>query len=166
MSEPADRFKATIGELQQQMERAREQHRSTAVESEIRSGQRLRYPLVDDPIQKPQAQAMPDETTDLKIKLSEAQGEVRLAEALGEVRTGFAQLNERLAALDRSTSGLKAVIIGTGIAAVAVVVAMLAYGQTWFGIGVATRDIIRATVSEMNVSNQHNPTPTSPPSKP
>jgi hypothetical protein len=29
-------------------------------------------------------------------------------------------------------------------------VAVLAYGQTWFGLGVSARDIIRATVTEMH----------------
>jgi hypothetical protein len=41
-------------------------------------------------------------------------------------------------------------VIGTGIAAVVLIVAVLAYGETWFGLGVSARDIIRATVTEMH----------------
>jgi hypothetical protein len=59
-----------------------------------------------------------------------------------------AGLEARMAAIERATSGIKTTVIGTGVAVVAVMVGILAYGQTWFGIGVDTRDIIRATVSE------------------
>lgn len=50
---------------------------------------------------------------------------------------------------------MKATIIGAAIGVIAVVIGILAFGQQWFGIGVVTRDIIRATVSEERI--QHAP---------
>jgi hypothetical protein len=84
----------------------------------------------------------------LRIQLSEARADTKFAQLIGEMRAGFAGVDARLSAVERSTSGVKTTVIGTGVAVVAVVIAILAYGQTWFGIGVNTRDIIRATVSE------------------
>lgn len=101
-----------------------------------------------------------------QIAASEARGSTRLAEALGEMRTGFAEMrgevregfartNERLDAVERSTGGIKTTVIttviGTGIAVVAIVIAVLTYGQTWFGIGISEREVIRATVAEMRL---------------
>lgn len=60
----------------------------------------------------------------------------------------FVGLDARMQSLERATAGVKTTIIGTGIAVVAVMIAVLAYGQTWFGIGVTTRDIVRATITE------------------
>jgi hypothetical protein len=54
----------------------------------------------------------------------------------------------RLSALEQSVAGLKPTIILTGLAVAALMVATLTYGQTWFGIGVSTRDIVRSTVAE------------------
>ena len=89
-----------------------------------------------------------DDTTELRIQLAEARSEAKLAQALGEIRTemrsGFAAINARLDSL----SGIKATVIGTGIAVVAVIIALMTYGQTWFGIGVSTRDVVKATVME------------------
>ncbi len=45
--------------------------------------------------------------------------------------------------------GLRATVILTGLGSVALVVAVLAYGQTWFGLGASTREIVRATVLEL-----------------
>lgn len=77
------------------------------------------------------------------------------AEMRGEVREGFARTNERLDAVERSTGGIKTTVIttviGTGIAVVAIVIAVLTYGQTWFGIGISEREVIRATVAEMRL---------------
>ena len=94
---------------------------------------------------------MSDQTpkeTELRIELAEARIDEKLAAMLGEMRTGFARLNARLDGVERATSGIKATVIGTGIAAVVLVIAVLAYGQTWFGIGVSTRDVVRAAVTE------------------
>ncbi len=54
----------------------------------------------------------------------------------------------RIDALERATAGIKPTIIFTGLAVAALIVGVLTYGQTWFGIGVSTRDIVRATVTE------------------
>ena len=40
-------------------------------------------------------------------------------------------------------------IFGTAVGLAAVLVAVLAYGQTWFGIGITNRDTVRAIVSEV-----------------
>jgi hypothetical protein len=122
---------------------------------------------------------MPDDPTrteiEAQIAASEARASTRLAEALGEMRTGFADVrtgfaelrgemregfartNERLDAVERSTGGIKTTVIGTGIAVVAIVIAVLAYGQTWFGIGISSRDVIRATVAEMRQAPSQPP---------
>ncbi|MBV8616870.1 MAG: hypothetical protein JOY66_24280 [Acetobacteraceae bacterium] len=94
---------------------------------------------------------MSDQTpkeTELRIELAEARTDKKFAAMLGEMRTGFARLDARLDGVERATSGIKATVIGTGIAAVVLVIAVLAYGQTWFGIGVSTRDVVRAAVTE------------------
>jgi hypothetical protein len=85
----------------------------------------------------------------------EARTDAKIAQAIGEVRTGFATLDgrfvtisSRLDGLERTASGAKTTTIVTGIAVVGVLVAILAYGQTWFGIGVASRDTIKAAVVE------------------
>jgi hypothetical protein len=97
----------------------------------------------------------PREEIDAKLALVESRGDTKFAQVLGEMRTGFAAidgkfvaLNTRLDGLERSASGTKATIILTGIGAVAIVIGVLAYGQTWFGIGVATRDTVKSAVSE------------------
>jgi hypothetical protein len=57
-------------------------------------------------------------------------------------------LSARIDAVERSIAGMKATVILTGLGAVAVVIGVLAYGQTWFGIGATTRDIVKAAVAE------------------
>jgi hypothetical protein len=89
------------------------------------------------------------------LEAVEARTDAKIAHMLGEVRSGFATIDGKLMALDsrldgleRSASGTKATVILTGIGAVALVIGVLAYGQTWFGIGVATRDTVKSAVSE------------------
>lgn len=84
-----------------------------------------------------------------RLEAMEARSDTKFAQFLGEMRTGFAVIDTRLNSLERSTAGTKMTIIGTGIGAVAVIVAVLAYGQTWFGIGVSNRDTIKAIVTEV-----------------
>jgi type IV secretory pathway TrbD component len=88
-------------------------------------------------------------------------GEMRTssAELRGEMRAGFAELRgeiakiaTRLDTVERTVGGTKTTVIATGIASVAVIIAVLTYGQTWFGIGVSARDVIRATVAEMQTT--------------
>jgi hypothetical protein len=89
------------------------------------------------------------------LEAVEARTDAKIAGILGEVRVGFATLNgtigkleEKVEGVKNSTSGLKTTIIVTGIAAVALVVGVLAYGQTWFGLGFTTRDIVKSAVTE------------------
>ena len=97
----------------------------------------------------------PSSETELRVQLAEARTDTKFAEMLGEVRIGFAKMDgrfgeieARMGGLERSTSGIKATVIGTGIAVVALVIAVMTYGQTWFGIGVSTRDVVKAAVTE------------------
>ncbi len=96
---------------------------------------------------------------DLRAQLSEARAEVKISEALGRIEAGFAGINGRLDVLnsrvegvERTTSGIKTTVIttgiATGIAVVGVTAAILTYGQTWFGLGLTTRDVVKTTVSE------------------
>lgn len=70
--------------------------------------------------------------------------DVRFAKIDGQ----FAALSERLGAIERHTGGTKATVVLTGIATVTLVVAVMAYGQAWFGIGVSTRDVVHSAVAE------------------
>jgi hypothetical protein len=133
-------------------------------------------------------QIVPDTTNsivaDLRAQLAESRGETKLAEAIsrsdlkhteliGRVDAGFADIrgqissvNVRLDGIEKSTMGLRAAIFGTGVASVAVVIAILAYGQAWFGIGVSTREVVRATVMEvLQGRTSTNLGPTTPPTK-
>lgn len=69
----------------------------------------------------------------------------------------------RLTSVEHSVSSLRATIVGTWIGVVAVVIAVMAYGQAWFGSGLATRDLVRAVVSEYH--QQTVPPPNAPPVK-
>lgn len=115
----------------------------------------------------PEQGAMADPTpteTELRIQLAEARTDKKFAEMLGEVRTGFAALGARLEAVERSTSGIRTTVIttaiGTGLGVLALVVAIMSYGQTWFGIGVTNRDTVRAIVTEMQAHPPAQPPPT------
>ena len=118
--------------------------------------------------------SMAEEERDLRIELAEARTDTKFAQLLGELRTLAAGFNARLDAVEHNisglearVSGLKTTVIGTGIGVVAVVIGVLTYGQTWFGIGVAARDIIRATVSEYRLQQQPTlPAPSQAPSSP
>jgi hypothetical protein len=58
----------------------------------------------------------------------------------------FNTLNERLSGIEKATSGTKMTIIGTAIGVIALVVAVMAYGQSWFGSGLSVQETIRGTV--------------------
>ncbi|MBV9783381.1 MAG: hypothetical protein JO264_06140 [Acidisphaera sp.] len=129
----------------------------------------------------------PSDDLDLKIELSDARGDAKLAAAIGRSDTKFAELigrmdagfaslrgelqaklstiEARLDGVEKATAGIKTTIIvtvlPTGLAVIAAVIGILAYGQAWFGIGVSTRDIIRTTVAEYQ---QGHPQPAPAPS--
>ena len=93
--------------------------------------------------------------SDARLAALESKFDSRFAALDSKFEARFATLDGKIAALaarvdsvERATSGTKATVVVTGLAAVAVVIATLAYGQTWFGIGVTTRDVVKATVSE------------------
>jgi hypothetical protein len=87
----------------------------------------------------------------LKIQLSEAHTDAKFERVLGEMRTGFANVEARLAAVEGSLGTLRTVflptVIGTGVGVVAIVVAVLAYGQNWFGSGLALREVVYRQIS-------------------
>lgn len=91
---------------------------------------------------------MADEITDLRAQLAEAKTDKKFADMLGEVRAGFARVDGRLSGLERQTAGVKSTVILTGLAVAALMLAVLTYGQAWFGIGISTRDVVKSAVSE------------------
>lgn len=74
---------------------------------------------------------------DAKIAASEARSDTKFAELLGELRL----MNQRLDHVERSTSGMRSTVIGTGIGVVAVVIAVMAYGAQWFGVGMDAQQV-------------------------
>jgi hypothetical protein len=85
----------------------------------------------------------------LEGKISGLDGKISgLDGKIGGLDGKIGGIEGRLSALEQSVAGLKPTIILTGLAVAALMVATLTYGQTWFGIGVSTRDIVRSTVAE------------------
>ncbi len=91
-------------------------------------------------------------------KLAEAIGksDARYAEVVGRLDTGLTDIkgqitavNTRLEGIERMTGGIKTTVMVTGLTVVAIIVAILTYGQTWFGIGITTRDAVKAEVTSM-----------------
>lgn len=90
-----------------------------------------------------------------RLEAAEARADAKVAQVLGEIKAGFARLEGEMARLsgkiesvEATTSGIKATVVVTGIAAVGLVLATLTYGQNWFGIGVTTRDVVKSAVAE------------------
>jgi hypothetical protein len=99
---------------------------------------------------------MTREELDAKLGKATAETDTKFAQLLGridssnaEIKGEISTLSAHFAALERSTSGVKATIIATVAVGIAIVIAILGYGQQWFGIGMSTRDIVRQTVQEM-----------------
>jgi hypothetical protein len=119
-----------------------------------------------------QGATMPDPTReeiDARFRAASAETDKKFAEVLGEVRLISSELkgemgkiNTRLDGVERSTGGVKATIVASVFFGIAIVIAVLGYGQQWFGIGITTRDTIRATIKEM----QEPPLLPRPPSAP
>jgi hypothetical protein len=80
--------------------------------------------------------------------------EGRIEGKIGTLDGKISALDGRLSALEQSVAGIKPTIILTGLAVAALMIGVLTYGQAWFGIGVSTRDIMRATVAEYNLQHQ------------
>ncbi|WP_181181354.1 hypothetical protein, partial [Mesorhizobium sp. B1-1-5] len=75
------------------------------------------------------------EIIDAKIAAAEARTDTKFAEVMGELR-----------AIDKSTSGLKTTVVGTGIAALAIVIAILAWGSQVFSVGMDAQSIASIAV--------------------
>lgn len=67
---------------------------------------------------------------DAKIAAAEARTDTKFAEMMGELRV-----------IESSTRGTKATVIGTGIAAVALVVAIFTWGSQMFGVGMDAQSV-------------------------
>jgi hypothetical protein len=67
--------------------------------------------------------------------------------------------------LEQTAAGIKPTIILTGLAVAALMVATRIYGQTWFGIGVSTRDVARSAVTEYILRHPPPPAPQAPAAK-
>ena len=116
--------------------------------ADARSGFATRQPSLASGIGDAHSTVMADEITDLRAQLAEAKTDKKFADMLGEVRAGFAGVDGRLSGLERQTAGVKSTVILTGLAVAALMLAVLTYGQAWFGIGVSTRDVVKSAVSE------------------
>ncbi len=123
-----------------------------------RQSNKIKDELVADEPNMADEMANPPTKDEIAYQLEavEARGDTKLAQILGELRTGFATLDgklgvvsTRLDGLERATGGTKMTIVGTAIAAVAVIIAIMAYGQAWFGLGVTSRDTIKSVVTEV-----------------
>ncbi len=79
---------------------------------------------------------------DAKIAASEARTGEKFAALRGDFRADFESMRGEIKAVAASTSGLKTTVIGTGIAVVAIVIAVLAYGGDRFGAGADISGII------------------------
>lgn len=119
---------------------------------------RLR-PFLNDEIPASKESKMSDVTRE-EIKagqdLAEAKTDLKFAQLIGKIDTANADLKGEIRALsahfiavERSTAGVKATIIVTAVAVLAIVVGVLGFGQQWFGIGMSARDLVRATVKEL-----------------
>jgi hypothetical protein len=102
------------------------------------------------------------EEINTKIALATTQTDLKFAQLIGRIDTSTAELKGEIGKLEthlmgveKATSGVKATIVVSILAAMAIVVGILAFGQQWFGVGLTTRDIIRATVTEERI--QHPP---------
>ncbi|NKE77834.1 hypothetical protein [Ochrobactrum sp. MC-1LL] len=85
---------------------------------------------------------------DAKIAAAEARTDTKFAQMMGELTTMRAEINgkfetlsTRLDHVEGATKGMRSTVIGTGIGVVAVIIAVMAYGAQWFGLGVDTQSI-------------------------
>lgn len=85
---------------------------------------------------------------DAKIEASEARTDTKFAQMMGELTTMRAEINgkfetlsTRLDHVEGATKGMRSTVIGTGIGVVAVIIAVMAYGAQWFGLGLDSQSI-------------------------
>lgn len=71
--------------------------------------------------------------------MSEVDAKIAAAEARTD--TKFAQLMGELRVIEGATRGIKTTVVGTGIAAVALVVAIFTWGSQMFGVGMDAQSI-------------------------
>lgn len=94
---------------------------------------------------------------DAKIAAAEARSDTKFAELLGELKL----INVRLDHVERTTGGMRSTVIGTGIGVVAVVIAVMAYGAQWFGVGMdaqavadnAARSVVQTAQPQIDALN-------------
>jgi hypothetical protein len=86
---------------------------------------------------------------DAKIAAAEARTDAKFAQMMGELK-----------AIDKSTSGLKATMVLTGLTTTAVVVAIFAWGTAMFGTGMDAQIVAdrAASTVEQRLSSQLNST--------
>jgi hypothetical protein len=104
------------------------------------------------------------EELDAKQATAAAETDVKFAQLIGEIRListdlkgEMKNINTRLDGVEKSTSGVKGIIVLAALGTIAVIVGILTFGQQWFGVGVTTRDIIRATVAEERIQHPQLP---------
>jgi len=101
--------------------------------------------------------------SDLRLEAALARMDGKIDTALAKIDGTFGKIEARLDAVEKSTDGLKGTIIGTGLGVVAVVIGVLAFGQSWFGAGLTARDMVRSAVEEVL---RQQPPPVKPPGAP
>lgn len=84
--------------------------------------------------------------------------DARLDGRAGTFEKEIAVLGTRMEAVERSTSGIKTTVIGTGVALAALIVGVLAFGDQLFGLGLSASDIAERAAqkvsSEQSASNE------------
>lgn len=83
------------------------------------------------------------DTVDAKIAASEARTDTKFAELRGDLK-----------AIQHSTSGVRATVIGTGLAAVALVVGIFAWGSQMFGTGMDAQTIADRSAQQVQVATE------------
>jgi hypothetical protein len=92
-------------------------------------------PMVDPPSR---------EEIDAKIAASEARTDTKFAELLGEVKATNARLDHITGHLVEEKAGRRvtnSLIIGTGLAVIAAIVAVVSMSAAWFTNGIAVNDL-------------------------
>jgi hypothetical protein len=92
---------------------------------------------------------------DAKIAASEARTDTKFAELLGEIkvtnagivglRSEFSDMRGYARSSHHTTIGT---IVATGLGIVAIVIALLTYGATWFGLGINAHDVARQAADQ------------------
>src|SRR5205085_2383505 len=77
----------------------------------------------------------------VRVEAQIAAAEARTDTKFGELRGDLRVISQSVAEVRAGQRATHALVIGSAIAAVAVIVATLGFGATWFGLGINASDI-------------------------